>query len=179
LPENPAEICLIGDSTALAYFEAHVPPSLRLPGNIRMTDGAVLGEHRGLHNYQVGHQVKLAAHVKEADQYQVIGFDVPGHAVIIGYEKDHLHSDARATRARWVRPVDGLHGMKMSARFYPAQAEAEPCRITLFENDTLRVQFDHAQKGLVLGRAIVFYDGDEILGGAYIEAVGAVVRRED
>jgi tRNA-specific 2-thiouridylase len=178
-PANPQKICLSEGDAHLAFFEARVPIALRPGGNIRMTDGSVLGEHRGLHAYRVGqNKVKLAPHIKEQEKYVVTAFDPVGRAMIVGSEKDLYHVDARASRATWIRPVDQLHGMRATARLSPSQAEAWPCRVTYFENDQLRIEFDQPCKGLVVGNAIVFYDGDEVLGGAYIESVGTLPKGE-
>lgn len=179
---NPQELCLMaGDaqlSAAEAFVESRSPISLRPHGSIKTLDGGVLGEHRGLHAYRIGQRVKLAPHVKEADKFQVIGFDVPGHALVIGSEKELFHASLRARGATWIRQVDGLHGLKTTARFTPSQKDAVPCSVTHFENGALRVELDEPFKGMAVGQAIVFYDGDEVLGGAYIDSIGSLPKGE-
>jgi tRNA-specific 2-thiouridylase len=171
-PGSPQAICLSQDQKYVPFLEARVAPALRLPGSIRMVDGSVLGEHTGLFPYRIGQKVKLAPHVKEQDKYQVTGFDVTGHALIIGYEPDRTHSELRASRATWIRRVDGLHGLRTTARFYPSQKDALPCRVTHFENATVRIELEKPCRDLAVGQAVVFYDGDEVLGGAFVDRLG-------
>lgn len=172
-PDNPQEICFSTGNAHIAFFEARVPQSLRMPGVIKMVDGSVMGEHAGLHAYRIGQKVKLAPHIKEQEKYQVIGFDTPSHAVVIGFENDRFHAELRASRATWVRRMDGLHGMTTTARFAPTQKNALPCRVTHFENGTLRIELEQPAKEMCVGQAVVFYDGDDVLGGAYVDQVGA------
>jgi tRNA-specific 2-thiouridylase len=44
--------------------------------------------------------------------------------------------------------------------------------VTCFENGNVQVEFEEAQRAVTPGQAIVFYDGDEALGGAFIDSVG-------
>jgi tRNA-specific 2-thiouridylase len=175
-PGNPQQPCFIQGREHHAFFESRVPKSLRPGGVIRIADGTLMGEHAGLYSYQPGDRAKLAKHIKDPENYQVVAFDVPAHALIVGSEKERYHAELRANRTRWVRLVDGLHELKTSARFSPSQREAVPCRVVEFENSVLRVEFDEPQKGLIAGQAIVFYDGDEVLGGAIIDAIGSMLR---
>jgi tRNA-specific 2-thiouridylase len=172
-PGNPQAICLAEGRGYVPFFEKRVAPGLRLPGVIRMVDGSVLGEHAGLHSYRIGDKVKLAPHVKDQDKYQVIAFDVTGHALVIGFESDRYQADLRASRARWIRPIDGLRGLSATARFYPDQEEALPCYVTHFENSVIRVSLEQPSLNLVVGQAVVFYDGDEVLGGAFVDRIGS------
>jgi tRNA-specific 2-thiouridylase len=170
---DPQAICLSSAQACAGFFEKRTPPSLRPGGVIRTVDGTVLGDHKGLYQYRIGSRVKLAPHVKEQDKYQVIGFDVVGHALIIGQAFERVHQDALASRAVWVRKLDGLHGLTTTARLSPGQGEALPCRVTHFENAVIRVEFEKPTPELVVGQAIVFYDGEEVLGGAYVDKVGS------
>lgn len=182
LPEssagNPQAPCLSSGDTHLPYVEARVPAPLRPHGAIKSQEGGVMGEHHGLYAYRIGQKVKLAPHVKEQDKYQVIGFDVVGHALVIGNEKERFHSELRASRATWIRAIDGLHGLKSTARFSPAQKESLPCSVTHFENNLIRVELEQPFGGMIVGQAIVFYDGDEVVGGAYVDSIGALPKGE-
>ena len=44
-------------------------------------------------------------------------------------------------------------------------------RVTEFEGGVVQVEFGEPQRAVVPGQAIVFYQGDEVLGGAWIDRV--------
>ena len=162
------EICFIGSEGYKGFIEKRIPATLRPPGLIRTTDGVIVGEHDGLHRYTIGQRKGLNIQVKNPDLYFVVGFDHRSHILIIGEEKHLFHKELGASDVNWICPVDGLHGLKCKARIRSRHDEAE-CLVTLFEGDRVHVEFSEAQKSITPGQAIVFYQGNEVLGGGFID----------
>jgi tRNA-specific 2-thiouridylase len=178
LPEiptpSPAEACLTQAESYRAFVENRTAPSLRPRGVVKLAQGTAMGDHMGLHAYRVGQKVKLAPNIKDADQYLVTGFEPQSYSLLVGVEKDLYGSEIRANHANWIRPLDMLRGLKCTARVSASQQDAVPCRVTQFENATVRVEFEIPLKGLLAGQAVVFYEGEEVLGGAIIETTGSL-----
>ena len=165
------EICFIGVEGYQNFIEKRVSQTLRPSGMIRTLEGAHIGEHEGLHRYTIGQRKGLQLRVKEPDQYFVVGFDVKTQTLLVGPEKHLFHKYLTAENVNWIRPIDGLHGIRCKARIRSRHEEAL-CRVTSFEANRLTVEFDEPQRAITPGQAIVFYEGDEALGGAFIETVG-------
>ena len=164
------EICFIGTDGYQKFIEARVSPTLRQGGVIRTMDGTLVGEHEGLHRYTIGQRKGLALRVKDPDQYFVVGFEPKERALIVGPEKYLFSKELMASHVNWIRPLDELHGIRCKARIRSRHEEAA-CRVTVFENERVHVEFDEPQRAVTPGQAIVFYDGDETLGGAFIDGV--------
>ncbi len=166
------EICFIGQEGYKAFIDQRVAPLLRPVGLIRTTEGAIVGQHEGLHRYTIGQRKGFQIQVKNPDQYFVVGFDSVQHALIVGPEKYLLNTELMASQVNWIRPVDQLHSIRCKARIRSRHEEAS-CRVTCFEANRIHVEFDEPQRAITPGQAIVFYEGDETFGGAFIDKIGA------
>ena len=133
-----------------------------------------LAEHSGTYTYQLGQQPKLPPQIKE--KFIVVAFDHPSHSIYVGRPRDLLHSELRGSGASWIRPHDGLRMIHCEARVRPGDKEGTPCRVSSFENQTVRVEFEKPVSTIMAGQIIVFYDRDEVIGGAVIERVGVQPR---
>lgn len=166
---DPVGICAIGDPSYIAFVEKKSASSLRPRGMIRNVQGSVLGEHEGLYRYRIGQSSgDLKLNVKDSEHLKIVGFDAINNVLIIGEESALLGKIFIASRVNWIKPVDGMRPFKCTAKFLPKQPGAEGT-VTIFENSTLRLEFDEPQKGVCAGQAVVFYQGDEVLGGAFID----------
>jgi len=87
--------------------------------------------------------------------------------VVIGSEEDLLRRELRATGVNWIA-FDRLEGeleceAQIRYRHKPTRAKV------IREGDAVRVVFREPEKGVAPGQAVVFYDGDLVLGGGWIE----------
>jgi tRNA-specific 2-thiouridylase len=163
------EICFIGDEGYKAFIEKRVPEVLRPMGLIRTFDGNIVGDHLGLHRYTIGQKKGLQLKEKEYEGFFVIGFDVKNQSLIVGPERFLFKKELTVENVNWIRPVNELNVLKCKARIRSRHEEAI-CLVTCFENQRVQVVFDQPQRSITPGQAIVFYDGDEALGGGYIES---------
>ena len=166
------EICFIAEEGYKAFIEKRVAPSLRPAGVIRTIDGVIVGEHEGLHRYTIGQKKGLNLRGGYVDQFFVVGYDVKSQVLIVGDEKHLFHRELFAADANWIHPVDQLHGIRCKARIRSRHEEAL-CQITSFDNGRVHIEFDEPQRAMTPGQAVVFYKDREVLGGGFIESVGA------
>ena len=173
---NRQEACFLNGEAYKAFVDERSPPSLRPRGAIKLMNGTLVGDHGGLHHYLLGQTPKLANGVKE--KHVVVGHDLASYTILAGSPEDLFCQELRAQGTRWVRPMDGMRILHCSARTSPSQHEATACTVSQFENATTLIQFHNPQAKPMLGQAIVFYEGAEVLGGAFIEHVGSERRAE-
>jgi tRNA-specific 2-thiouridylase len=134
-------ICFIGERKFSDFLAQYLP---KQPGEIRTLDDEVVGMHQGLVFYTLG-------------QRQGLG---------IGGQKD-------TTGAPWyvARKEPGTNvamPLSCTARIRHRQ-EDRPCTVTAGHNDECLVEFRQPQRAVTPGQSVVFYDGEECLGGGIIE----------
>ncbi|MEW6141775.1 MAG: tRNA 2-thiouridine(34) synthase MnmA [Chloroflexota bacterium] len=137
------------------------------PGEIVDTRGKILGKHRGIAHYTIGQRHGL--NVTVGHPVYVIRIDAGVNRVIVGGERDLLHKRLIASQLSWVsgRPPQVPVSITAKIRYKSPEAPA-----TLKVNgDTTEVTFNEPQRAITPGQAVVFYQGEEVLGGGAIETV--------
>jgi len=135
------------------------------PGAFKDTQGTVLGEHSGIHQFTVGQRKGLGLSFKEP--HFVIKIDPRSRDVIVGPRSALAVPSMRVRDCNML--VDDLpENVELQFRY-----RQTPCRATLVreeesDQNSYRVDFDEAQLGVSPGQAAVFYDGDRVLGGGWI-----------
>jgi len=166
------EICFVpnGDYAAFinAYFaEQGIDPSIT-DGEIVDTSGRVLGRHAGTHHFTVGQRRGLR--VAAAEPLYVIATEPTSQRVLVG-RGDELMKDALLARdVNWlsIAAPDAPRPAQVKIRNKHAAAPA-----TLFptgDPSRIAVRFVEPQRAITPGQAAVFYDGDLVLGGGWIDA---------
>jgi len=134
------------------------------------TDGNDLGEHNGIIHYTVGQRKGLGLSTPE--RMYVCSVSAENNSVTLG-RPDKLYAKTLFARDINLIPVDRLDvPVKACAKIRYKQQE-EPATVWQTGADTLRVEFERPQKAITKGQAVVLYDGDTVIGGGTISAVGA------
>ncbi len=160
--------CFEGGDTATRIIETRVPAHFRARGPVRSVDGSLMGDHPGLFAFSEGDLYLEAKPGSEQSNLYVVGVEPQSNAVIVGAEAQLLRQEILARQSRWIRPVIGMKGLACQASFGP-QSEPVPCQVTHFEAGVIRVKLGRPVRAPQSGRAIVFYEDNEVLGGAIIE----------
>lgn len=163
-------ICFIGERKIKEFLSNYITHK---PGNLVTLDGTIVGQHLGLHNYTIG-QRKGMGLGGEGEAWYVVGKDIPGNNVIVvrGDRHPALFCDwLTATEASWVQGQAPQFPMECTCKIRYRQ-EDQPCVITGYQDGVLRVEFPSPQRAVTPRQSIVFYRGDECLGGAMIERAG-------
>lgn len=157
------EVCFTDDHVALVA--ATHPESLQ-PGPIETPDGTRLGTHHGLVRYTVGQRRGLGIG-GPGGPYRVVRIDAARNAVIVERE-----ARAGVTEVLLADPVWRLggHSRRLSAQ---VRYRARPTPVTVApEPAGLRVRFDSPVAPLAPGQSVVLYQGDRVVGGGYVPALG-------
>jgi tRNA-specific 2-thiouridylase len=158
------DICFVPDGDYVRFLEEERGEG-KMDGDIVHVSGEVLGRHRGTYRYTVGQRRGLG--LSWPHPLYVIGIDAAAKKVVVG-EKDHLAvQELRIHGANWIfgepdRPL------RASCRIRYRHTEV-PAFITPLPGGRATVRFDEPQRGVTPGQAAVFYEGDKVLGGGWIE----------
>ncbi|MGA7907535.1 MAG: tRNA 2-thiouridine(34) synthase MnmA [Candidatus Sulfotelmatobacter sp.] len=171
LSEKPdsQEICFVPGGDYKRFIDAYLADQGEaLPdtaGELVTTNGEVIGEHGGIHNFTVGQRKGLG--VATGSPLYVIQINGADRQVIVGRE-ENLYSSTLRTRRVNLIAVDNLRepmrvAVKIRHRHQPA-----PAMIGKTGDDEILVTFDEPQRAITPGQAAVFYDGDVVVGGGWI-----------
>jgi tRNA-specific 2-thiouridylase len=168
-PESQ-EICFVPDGDYARFVENYARYEMgeqaAHTGVIRTMDGTIVGEHAGLHRYTVGQRRGIG--VAAADPLYVVKIDVPRNELVVGKRNELLGDSFTVAGVNWVAialPSDPVRA-KVRIRYRAIEA---PATITPMAGGRARVEFDRPQAAITPGQAAVFYDGDVVVGGGWIQ----------
>jgi len=164
-PESQ-DICFIRDRDYTEFLKELAPQAFQ-PGPILDEQGNILSRHRGIMHYTVGQRKGLGIAASEP-QY-VIAIEPENNAVIVGRRERVLGDGLEATHINWISFEQLNHPIKTKARIRYRHPEAE-ATLTPVDKDNIYVKFTAPQPAITPGQAIVFYDGDNVLGGGTIKS---------
>ena len=148
-----------GDYTQLI----NVPPR---PGPITDKEGTVLGTHKGIWSYTIGQRKGLG--ISAEKPLYVVDINEKENTVIVGSREDLAHSGLIAHDVNLIAVEDITQPMQVTMKIRYAQKAFEG-HVFPLEAGTARVQFKVPQLAVTPGQAVVFYDGEYVVGGGIIE----------
>ncbi len=160
------DICFVPEGRYVDVIERLRPGALE-PGDIVDIDGNVLGQHEGIVKYTIGQRRGLGIGGFE-DPIYVVKLNAAKKQVIVGPKEALLTTEIGVKDVNWIGedvPADGLAVIAKIRSTRPGV----PARIFL-EGGRARVQLDEPEAGVSPGQAAVFYDGDRVLGGGWIDS---------
>nr|WP_035168539.1 tRNA 2-thiouridine(34) synthase MnmA [Lentilactobacillus curieae] len=165
-------ICFIGEKNFKEFLGHYLPAT---PGKMMTVDGEVKGQHAGLMYYTIGQRKGLGIGGDGVDNqpWFVIGKDLKKNILYVGkgYENDLLYADyLDASDIHWVNTLDRGQDFHCTAKFRYRQKDQGVTVHISDDGKTVRVDFDEPVRAITPGQAVVFYDGEECLGSAIIDA---------
>ncbi len=159
------EICFIPDDNYRKFVADRVRPR---PGNLVHADGRVLGTHPGIQFFTIGQRRRLGLEGNTSKPLYVTRIDAENNEVVVGDREDLFRTALWASRVNYVSgyAAGGPIGVTAKIRY---KADGAPATVVPLSEDTAEVRFDEPQRAVTPGQAVVFYNGDEIVGGGYIE----------
>ena len=161
------EICFVPDGDYAGFVERR-DPSIGTEGAIRDQEGRVLGQHGGIHRFTIGQRKGLG--LSSRFPLYVIEIQPKTASVVVG-PRDALECKTlKAREVNWIAgmPPDGAIRATVRVRHRHRDATAT---VTPLPDAGVFVQFDDSQTAVTPGQAVVFYDGDIVLGGGWIDGI--------
>ena len=152
------DICFVPDGDYAAVVR-RLRPEADEGGDIVGLDGTVLGRHRGLVNFTVGQRRGLEIGGSPEPLY-VVRLEPEARRVVVGPRAALAVAAARIGDVNWLG--EGFAGT-MTAKIR-SMAKPVPVR---FDGEILH--FAAPEQGVAPGQAAVFYAGERVLGGGWIE----------
>jgi len=164
-PESQ-ELCFVPDGNTAAAVERLRPG--RAPGTGEVVDeaGHVVGHHEGIHHFTVGQRRGLAIAVGE--RVYVKSIDAARNRVTIAPGAALGARGARVSGVSWVAGVAPDAPLRATVRIRYRHAGAK-ASVEALTGDSVSVVFDEPVVAVAPGQAAVFYDGDSVLGGGWID----------
>lgn len=159
------EICFIPDHDYARFIKENTEKELP-PGNFVDTDGNVIGQHKGITHYTVGQRKGL--NLSMGHPVFVTEIRPETNEVVIGNSDDVFTNRLSCDKLNWMA-IDGLHGkeMRVSAKIRYSHKGAF-CTIRETEPGIVECVFEEPQRAVTPGQAVVFYDGEYVIGGGTI-----------
>jgi len=163
------EICFIPGGNYKQFIANYLEEQGReLPdssGELVTTAGAPLGHHEGIHNFTIGQRKGLG--VTSPNPLYVLQIDAASRNVTVGPESELNRNSFTCARANWITIPSLDAPMRVQARIRHSQSPA-PAWIEPSGVEGVLVTFDEPQRAVTPGHSAVFYDSDEVVGGAWI-----------
>ena len=134
-------------------------------GDVINRSGKVLGRHYGIHSVTVGQRRGLG--IAAAEPLYVIDIDDKTKQVMVGKKEELRCTGLIASGVNWIDLPEQIEfAAEVQIRY---RAPAVPCTVRSGMNDGCEVVFHEPVEAVTPGQAAVFYRGDQVLGGGWIE----------
>ncbi len=163
-------ICFIGERKFQAFLSEYL---LAKPGEIQTPEGETLGEHQGLMFYTLGQRqgLKIGGKAGGAEKPWYVADKITQHnRLIVVQGHDHpllFKKTLQCTHLHWVKGHSPGNIFQAAAKVRYRQTE-QPCQAKQIKTDLWEVTFEAPQWAVTPGQSIVFYQGENCLGGGVI-----------
>jgi len=163
------EICFVPNGDYAAFMDAYMKeagiPATQTSGAIVTADGRTLGKHEGVHHFTVGQRKGLG--IATGEPLYVIATDPLSQQVTVGGNDQLLRSRFFVRDINWISIASVTSPVRAEVKIRNKHGAAPGTLHAAGER--VEVVFDEPQRAVTPGQGAVFYDGDVVLGGGWIE----------
>lgn len=163
-------ICFIGERKFRDFLSRYLPAQ---PGHIIDDAGHILGEHTGLMYYTLGQRQGIGIGGQKnstGNAWYVAEKNMATNELLVVQGQNHpllFKSTLQAVQLHWTIQAPAENTRLLSAKIRYRQSD-QPCSIQFLADHHLSVQFHSPQRSVTPGQSIVFYQGEECVGGGVI-----------
>lgn len=158
------DICFIPDGNYTSFLQEYTKESFT-EGDMVDTNGNFIAKHSGIEKYTIGQRKGLG--VSFGKVKFVVAKNAESKQVVIGDAEDLMKSELIAKDVNFIQLEKLEEPMRVTAKTRYSQKE-QPATISM-EGEKVKVVFDEPQRAITPGQAVVFYDGEYVVGGGTIE----------
>ena len=158
------DICFVPDGDYATFIRRHTGKT-DVPGDFTDESGKILGQHKGITHYTVGQRKGLG--VPSNEPLYVKAIDPARNRVVLSGNAALYSRTLTAGDLNWIAWDTPPRQFQCSAKTRYRQTE-QPCTVTVTAEGRAEVCFDMPQRAITPGQAVVFYEGDTVLGGGTI-----------
>jgi tRNA-uridine 2-sulfurtransferase len=163
------EICFIPDNDYNRFLKNNVEGlEERVDGGDIVMDGRVIGKHKGFPFYTIGQRKGLG--ISTPEPVYVTKIDYKNNVIEVGRNDAIMHSGLIARDCNLIKYDSWENGREVLAKIR-YKDEGGDASVRALDDGRLRVSFSEPRRAITPGQSIVFYEGEDIVGGAVIEQV--------
>lgn len=158
------DICFVPDGDYAAFLCRYTGKNYP-QGDYLDLQGNVVGKHKGAVAYTLGQRKGL--NLAMGEPVYVCSKDMANNTVTVGPNEALMSTSLLANSCNWIAISRPEEPVKVLAKARSRMTE-QPATVYPLEDGTVRVVFDEPQRAITPGQAVVFYQGDRVLGGGTI-----------
>ena len=159
------DLCFLAGEGKRGFLARHGDVGER-PGEIVDSDGTVLGEHPGHHEFTVGQRRGIG--VAGPRPLYVLATDAATNRVVVGEREELATATVRVRDATLHRPGGRVDRVRLRYRSQPIGCEVAP--VAAGEHDELEIELSEPAYGVAPGQTACLMDGELVVGRATIAA---------
>ena len=167
-PES-MELCFVPTGNYVQFIQAYSRDAgitlSQNEGDIVTEDGAVVGHHNGVHNFTIGQRKGLG--FAAGKPLYVLSIDPENNRVVVGDDDSLRTTSFEVNGVNWVSIKPPSASLRATVKIRHKH-EPAPAVVEALGNSQARITFDAPQRAITPGQGAVFYEGDRVLGGAWI-----------
>lgn len=158
------DICFVPDHDYAGFVCRHTGKTC-IPGNFVDSDGNILGQHKGIIHYTVGQRKGLGISFGKP---MYVGAVRPDSNEVVLVEEQKLWTNSLcAKQMNYMGVASFVKGQQMLAKIRYSH-KGELCQVEYADEHQVKITFEKPVRAVTPGQAVVFYDGEVVLGGGVI-----------
>ena len=159
------DICFIQNEKYSDFIRRYIENKITA-GSFTDISGKILGQHTGITDYTIGQRKGLGISF-ESPMY-VLSKNAEKNTIVLGNDKDLYTTCINAFSINFISGDYPLTPLEASAKIRYSQDEVK-CLIHPVGKDEIKIEFEQPVRAAAAGQSVVFYSGEELLGGAIIK----------
>ena len=158
------EICFVQNGLD-KFLKKHLRPK---SGKIVDVKGKVIGEHQGLCFYTIGQRSGIG--LGGGAPYYVLGKDLKKNILIVTRQKKDLDKkELIAKKVNWISGKAPKLPLSIKAKIRYRHKSSSAVITKNLKPKTYNLKFNRSQRAITPGQSVVFYSGQQLLGGGVID----------
>lgn len=162
------DLCFLGAGDYRSFLHRHAPEVVQ-PGQIVDSAGTVVGEHAGLAFYTIGQRKGLG--LSSPEPMYVLHKNTASNTLVVGAKEELGQTTLLAHQVSYVSDQPPAEPIRVQGKIRYKSREMGAV-LTPLPDQRAELVFDEPMRDVTPGQAVVFYQGEVVIGGGTIEKTG-------